>query len=208
MHAIARRLRTVAFRLRSTRGAEAPARQCRWVAPANLIAVASLLLVPLACGIESALALTPGGGSKTTDCLAEFGGTAANSPSSRPRDIRCTDNDPICDLDPLPGVCQFDIEICLNVTDPNLPTCAPQALESFIIENEQPDTNPKHDFDFQTLEDQLNSLVLPLAATDLDVCSGAVQMSVRLPIQPSKIGGRFRRGRKSIASTSVTPPKC
>lgn len=152
-----------------------------------------------------AAALTPGGGSATSDCLAEFGGTPANQPASHPREIRCTDNDPACDDDPALGLCRFRAEVCLNVADPNLPGCAPQALESYFIENEQPDTNPKHDFDFQTLEDQLNSLVLPLDATDVDVCSGEVQMSLRLPIQPSKSGGRFRRGRKSIESTLSGP---
>jgi hypothetical protein len=150
---------------------------------------------------SDAFALTPGGGSSTTDCLAEFGGTPANQPGSRPREIRCTDNDPACDDDPELGICRFQAEVCLNVTDPNLPGCTPQALESYVIENEQPDTNPKHDFDFQTLEDALNFLVLPLDATELNVCSGTVQMSLRLPIQPSRSGGRFRRGRKSIEST-------
>jgi hypothetical protein len=148
-----------------------------------------------------AAALTPGGGTSSTDCLAEFGGTPASYPASRPREIRCTDNDPACDDDPTLGICQFQAEVCLNVSDPNLPTCAPQALETYFIENEQPDTNPKHDFDFQALEDALNFLVLPLDASDVDVCSGPVQMSLRLPIAPSKTGGHFRRGKKQIEST-------
>lgn len=160
-----------------------------------------VVVVLLLSSVGPAGALTPGGGSAATDCLAEFGGTPANQPLSRPREIRCTDNDPTCDDDPTLGICQFRAEVCLNVSDPNLPTCAPQALASFFVENEQPDTNPKHDFDFQALEDQLNSLVLPLEATDLDVCSGEVQMSLRTPVQPSRTGGRWRRGRKTIAST-------
>ncbi|MEO6029562.1 MAG: hypothetical protein ABIR79_22075 [Candidatus Binatia bacterium] len=162
------------------------------------------VLLALLYGLATAIpasALTPGGGSSLTDCLAEFGGSPANYPASRPRELKCTDNDPACDDDPTPGICQFRTEVCLNVTDPNLPSCAPRALETYFVENEQPDTNPKHDFDFQTLEDQLNFLVLPLEATDLNVCSGEVQMSVRLPIQPSRTGGRFRRGKKQIEST-------
>jgi hypothetical protein len=149
----------------------------------------------------SAYALTPGGGSSFTDCLAEFGGaTPANYPPSHPREIKCTDNS-ACDEDPTLGVCQFSVEACLNVSDANLPNCVPRGLDSFFVENEQPDTNPKHDFDFQALEDQLNFLVLPLDATDTNVCSGDVQMTVRLPIQPSRTGGRFRRGKKQIEST-------
>jgi hypothetical protein len=161
-----------------------------------LIAIACVLLAT-----APAAALTPGGGSSSTDCLAEFGGTPANQPASRPREIRCTDNDPGCDEDPALGICQFRAEVCLNVTDPNLLSCTPQALDSYFIENEQPDTNPKHDFDFQALEDALNFLVLPVDASDTNVCSGEVQMSLRLPVQPSRIGGRFRRGRKQIEST-------
>jgi hypothetical protein len=152
-----------------------------------------------------ASALTPGGGSSTTDCLAEFGGTPANQPASHPREIRCTDNDSACDDDPTLGICRFRAEVCLNVSDPNFPACAPQALDQFFIENDQPDTNPKHDFDFQALEDQLNFLVLPLDASDVDVCSGELQMNLRLPIQPSLSGGRWRRGRKQIQSTLSGP---
>jgi hypothetical protein len=149
-----------------------------------------------------AAALTPGGGSSSTDCLAEFGGsTPANQPASRPREIRCTDNDASCDADPTLGICQFGVEVCVNVTDPSLPTCTPKALETYFVENEQPDTNPEHDFDFQTLQDQLNFLVLPLDATDTDVCSGEVQMSVRTPVAPSKKGGHWRRGKKTIDAT-------
>ena len=66
-----------------------------------------------------------GGGSPLTDCLAEFSGTPANRPASRPRDIRCIDNDPACDEDPTPGVCGFHVGVCLNVSDPDLPACGP-----------------------------------------------------------------------------------
>lgn len=160
-----------------------------------LAVVVSLLIA------APAAALTPGGGSATSDCLAELGGTPANQPPAHPREIRCTDNDPTCDEDPTLGICRFHVDMCLNVGDPHLPSCTPQALDAIFIVNEQPDTNPKHDFDLQALEDDLNFLVLPLDATDVDVCSDDVQMNVRLPIQPSRIGGRFRRGRKTIDST-------
>jgi len=166
----------------------------------------SLTILVLLIGFAApAYALTPGGGGATTDCLAEFGGTPANQPVSRPREIRCTDNDAACDDDPALGICRFRVEVCLNVTDPALPACAPQVLEDFFVENEQPDTNPKHDFDFQALEDQLNFLVLPIEASDTDVCSGELQMNLRLPIQPSRTGGRWRRGRKAIESTLSGP---
>ena len=160
-------------------------------------ALAALLLVWSA----PASALTPGGGSSATDCLAEFGGTPANQPASRPHEIRCADNDPSCDDDPTLGICRFGVEVCLNVSDPELPSCAPQPLDGYVIENAQPDTNPEHDFDFQALEDTLSSLVLPLDASDVNVCGGEVQINLRTPVQPSRSGGRWRRGRKTLAST-------
>jgi hypothetical protein len=152
-----------------------------------------------------AAALTPGGGPATTDCLAEFGGTPANVPSAHPRTIRCEDNDSDCDDDPTAGVCRFNVQACLNVTDPSLPGCAPAALESYTVENEQPDTNPRHDFDFQNLEDELNVLTLPLDPTDHDVCSGSVGMDVYLPIRLVSGGARYRRGRKVLRTTLSGP---
>jgi hypothetical protein len=147
------------------------------------------------------LATTPGGGSPTTDCLAEFAGTPANRPATRPRDIRCVDGDPTCDDDPAPGVCGFHVGVCLNVTDPALPACAPADLEEYAVENEQPDTNPRHDFDLQGLEDELVFLTLPVAASQPDVCTANVPMSVYLPVRFQKGGTAWRKGKKTIRAT-------
>jgi len=162
----------------------------------------AVLLVLLAV---PAGALTPGGGPSTTDCLAEFGGTAPNSPASHPRDLRCTDGDATCDDDPEAGICRFRVEVCLNVPDPALPDCAPADLETYVVDNEQPDTNPRHDFDFQALEDRLNFLTLPVDATSADVCSGEVFMTLRLPIRLTNGGARYRRGRKTLRTTVSGP---
>lgn len=156
---------------------------------------ASFVVVPVAG------ASTPGGGSPLTDCLAEFSGTAANRPAKRPRDIRCTDGDPTCDDDPTPGVCGFHIGVCLNVTDSALPACAPADLEEYVVENEQPDTNPRHDFDFQALEDELVFLTLPVAASQQDVCTADVGMSVYLPVRFQTGGAAWRRGKKILRTT-------
>ncbi|TMA37149.1 MAG: hypothetical protein E6J79_11275 [Deltaproteobacteria bacterium] len=118
-----------------------------------------------------AIGLTPGGGPPRTDCLVEFGTTPANYPPSRPRQIRCVDNDPSCDTDATVGRCGIPLSVCLNVTDANLPDCAPASLELFTIKNFQPDTNPKHDFGFQTLQDQVNQLFLPLSPAQHDRCT-------------------------------------
>ena len=160
----------------------------------------ALLLVLLL--ISPAAALTPGGGSPATDCLAEYGGTLANHPPTKPKEIRCIDNDSSCDDDPTPGRCQFRVSVCLNVTDPQ---CTPQDLEDYFVENEQPDTNPMHDFDFQTLQDTMNNVALPVDSTDHDFCSSEVAMTVPLPIRLSNGGGKYRRGRKTL-KTRVSGP--
>ncbi len=148
-----------------------------------------------------ARATTPGGGSPLSDCLAEFAGTPANRPATRPRDIRCIDGDPACDDDPTPGVCGFHVGVCLNVTDPAFPSCAPADLEGYAVENEQPDTNPRHDFDFQGLEDELVFLTLPVAADQHDVCTSNVPMSVYLPVRFRNGGASWRKGTKTIRAT-------
>jgi hypothetical protein len=164
---------------------------------------ALLLLLVL---VTRAAALTPGGGSTATDCLGEFGGTAPNFPVAHPREIRCTDGDPACDEDPTPGVCAFHVEVCLNVTDASLPSCAHRALTSYDVDNPQPDTNPLHDFDFQTLDDRVNFLTLPLDASDHDVCSGPASMSVPLPVRLRSSGTAvYRRGRKTLRATLGGP---
>ncbi len=161
------------------------------------LVAAALAVLPVA----PARATTPGGGSPLTDCLAEFSGTPANHPASRPRDIRCTDGDSACDDDPTPGVCGFHIGVCVNVTDPALPACAPADLEEYVVENQQPDTNPRHDFDFQALEDELVFLTLPVAASQQDVCTAEVGMSVYLPVRFQTGGAAWRRGKKILRPT-------
>jgi len=160
----------------------------------------ALLVWLLVAGVP-AFAATPGGGSPLTDCLAEFAGTPANRPATRPRDIRCVDGDATCDDDPAPGVCGFHVGVCLNVTDPAFPACAPADLEEYAVENEQPDTNPRHDFDLQGLEDELTVLTLPVAASQQNVCTANVPMRVYLPVRFQRGGAAWRRGKKTIRST-------
>jgi hypothetical protein len=161
------------------------------------------ILAVLVLAAAPALATTPGGGSPLTDCLAEFAGTPANRPASRPRDIRCIDGDSACDDDPTPGVCGFHVGVCLNVTDPLLPACGPADLEEYAVENEQPDTNPRHDFDFQALEDELVFLTLPVAASQQNVCTANVPMSVYMPVRFKNGGAGWRKGKKTIRATLV-----
>ena len=36
----------------------------------------------------------------------------------------CPDQDPTCDFDPAPGQCRFEVVVCVNTDDPNLPACS------------------------------------------------------------------------------------
>ena len=167
--------------------------------------VGALAAAALLAALSSARAFTAGGGPEGTDCLAEFDGTAANYPLSRPREIRCTDNDSSCDDDPTLGVCQFQVRVCFNVTDPLRPTCAPADIESFSVQNEQPDTNPEHDFDFQTLEDGVTFLTIPVDHTEMDVCSPSALMNVPVGIKLFPGGGLFKRATKALRTTTRGP---
>lgn len=166
--------------------------------------IVRLLVLAALAAAAPGWALTRGGGSLLTDCLTEFSGTPANRPASRPRDIRCIDNEP-CDDDPTVGVCGFQVGVCLNVTDPALPACIPGDLEDYAVENEQPDTNPRHDFDFQGLEDELVFVTLPVEAAQHDVCSNTVPMSVYMPVRFQNGGAAWRKGKKTIKTEASGP---
>jgi hypothetical protein len=166
----------------------------------------SVPIVLLLAGLAAApaAALVPGGGPATTDCLVEFGGTAPNYPVPRPRHIRCIDDDPACDADARTGRCAILIDVCANVTDPGLPACAPAALDDYTVSNPQPDTHPKHDFGFQTLQDSVNFLLLPLGPTERDRCltdGGASPVVIDLPLRVDVRRGRYRGRTKTIRAT-------
>jgi hypothetical protein len=91
------------------------------------------------------------------------------------------------------------------VTDPDLPACGPADLEEYAVENEQPDTNPRHDFDFQGLEDELTFLTLPVAVDQTNICTSNVPMSVYLPVRFKQAGADGRRARRSSARRSSAP---
>ena len=143
---------------------------------------ASLAL--LAFGVGPVLALTPGGGPKGSDCLAEFGGTPANYPPDRPREIRCVDGDPACDQDPTVAQCGIAISACLDVIDPALPDCPARRIVAFDVRNFQP-TSPGYDAGFTTLRDQVRAM-LPVPETDHDRCTtdgGQAAVIITVPLR-------------------------
>lgn len=157
--------------------------------------LAALLLLPGA-------APGPARADKADECLHDFS-AAALAPSGKPR-IRCVDNDPSCDGDPTPGVCLFEVGVCLNETDPT-GKCAPRELDAYEIENVPDDTDPRHDFEFQTLEDTVTTLAIPLNANETDECVGSVAMVLPLDVRIRRGGARFRTFKKTIRATVQGP---
>jgi hypothetical protein len=132
---------------------------------------------------------------KAAECLHAFS-AAALAPSGKPR-IKCVDNDPTCDTDPTPGICRIDVSACLNVTDPT-GVCAPRDLEDYLIANVQPDTEPLHDFEFQTLQDAVTSMGLPADTGDTDLCIGPVEMVLPLEVRIGKKGARYGKSKELL----------
>lgn len=155
-----------------------------------------LRLLPL---LAFAAALPAGAGERATECLAAFVASAGDG-----RRIRCVDGDPACDLDPAPGVCRFDVSVCLNVPDPKL-RCAPQELERYDVENVQPDTDPRHDFEFETLQTAVDVLGFPIDAAETGVCSGPVAMILPLEVRVRKDGARYRSFAKTLRADAFGP---
>jgi len=73
--------------------------------------------------------LIPGGGPARSDCYVELKVVGIDNPGPDVRSgrvVSCTDGDP-CDIDGEcgNGTCTFGVAVCIDQTDPNLPTCHP-----------------------------------------------------------------------------------
>lgn len=117
--------------------------------PAVLQAAAVLLLLlgvtlPLRAAADcTSEACVPGGGLPETDCHAEFKGQGLrlNFPpldprlaDPRKRQLRCFDGDAGCDADgAVNGECLFEVDVCLGVSDPDLPQCTPEVPASVVV---------------------------------------------------------------------------
>jgi hypothetical protein len=136
------------------------------------------------------------------ECLHAF--TAASLPATGKPRIRCVDDDVACDADPTPGVCQIPVAVCLNRTDAS-GRCAPRELDFYEIENVQPDTEALHDFEFQTLQDTVNSMGVPVDPDELDVCVGPVTMVLHLGVKVGAQGASYRKGKEKLHGTVRGP---
>jgi hypothetical protein len=151
--------------------------------------------------LVAALASAPAAqaGEAATACLADF--RFQGAPAHR---IRCVDGDPACDADPSPGVCRFDVSVCLNTADPTL-RCSPRELELYDVENVQPDTDPRHDFEFETLQTAVDTLGFPIAADETDVCAGPVAMILPLAVHVRRSGADYGSFKKTLRADTYGP---
>jgi hypothetical protein len=107
--------------------------------------------------------------------------------------LRCTDGDPGCDTDLVPGQCTFRVALCINNEDPRLPGCIPTSLKRLAVK--LPKSKGRRDE-----ADRANAAMLAsainLEAQGLNLCSD------RLPILVPTRGAR--RGTKRLKIRGVT----
>lgn len=169
----------------------------------DLMRAASRPLLAALALLAAAVAPSPArAGDKASECIHVFAGAAV--PAAGKQRIRCVDNDAACDADPAVGVCRIEVGVCLNQTDAS-GRCLGQELESYLIDNVQPDTDPRHIFEFQALQDLVSSIGLPLAAGESDECLGPVTMLLPLDVRIQKDGASYRKTKQKLHGTVRGP---
>jgi hypothetical protein len=161
-----------------------------------------LRLAPLFAALLVAASVPAHAEGKEEECLHGFT-AAALAATGKPR-IRCVDNDPSCDGDPTPGTCLIEVGVCLNRTDPT-GRCAPRELDVYEIQNVQPDTEPLHDFEFQTLQDMVTNLAIPADADEIDECVDTVAMLLHLDVRIQRGRASYRKAKKTLRGSVQGP---
>lgn len=158
---------------------------------ASALALAALLLR----GVPSHAIEVGGGGSGKVDCLLTFD-AAVNTPASKPRNIRCADGDPSCDLDgTVNGVCNFQVAVCANSTF-NPSACSLNGVRLSTVDHAVDDGDPKFDPEFQALQTRINSQIAPYPNNDADTCTTPTNFFVAIkgPFKDDKC----KRNKKTI----------
>ncbi|HZI43755.1 MAG TPA: carboxypeptidase regulatory-like domain-containing protein, partial [Ilumatobacter sp.] len=139
----------------------------------------------------------PGRGSMATECIVEFDGVTLNYPPGNEKRVQCTDGDVACDADGAAnGICEFNLRVCLNNTDPRYPACTPSDVASFVLKN-KPTTSPKFDPQLAALQAAVDAIGLPTSAS---VCTNLQTVTVPLRVK----GGNFVRGKKKVKHVTLT----
>src|SRR5262249_23626481 len=77
----------------------------------------------------------------------------------------CEDQDATCDTDNSPGHCGFQVIVCLNNVDPNLPSCDPNGISSLEV---LPPRTRLRTTGAQTIADNDNALLMNAVTHLLD----------------------------------------
>ncbi len=156
------------------------------------------------CTAPCLLERIPGGGSPATDCQAEW---VVDNPANEPLYDKhgaisgaqaCTDGDPRCDFDGVPGQCTFHLRVCANNTD--LPSCDPgdrlQSWELRAPSAKKAATRPA----LAAVRDAFATVPGAVIGPDRpDVCSGTVAVPVAV-----KTSGAGSKAGKLILKSYAT----
>jgi len=145
-------------------------------------------------------ACVPGGGPVASDCalaIRALGGATADG-----RRLRCRDGDS-CDADPTPGVCGFDVLLCLANEDAAQPACASFAPREVKITNWTKDgTAPLLDL-LAALPGGARSgarkVVFDPALAGTNVCTTPIRLAVPIPGRSLNLTTRGTESRQSDA---------
>jgi hypothetical protein len=158
-----------------------------------------------------------GGGSRRTDCLLEFRTTGRITFNSRgtklKQKIRCSDGDPVCDLDGIRnGRCTFGLALCFSSSDPRFPGCDPAEIASVeVLRRTSGRIPPDEKQHIAAMEAALRTLgvevrrgrrlIAPaIAPVGRDVCGPMTELSVPAPRKAQR---QIKR-RISVAATSAS----
>jgi hypothetical protein len=158
-----------------------------------------------ALSVPAGATVVGGGGSPTTDCLLVLDADV-NSPSSKPKNVVCTDGDPACDRDgTVNGVCEFNVSVCANSTFD--PRCTLNGVTSIVVDHALDNGDSKFDTDFQALQQRVTGSIDPSTGspnTDPNVCTSAT--SFHLAVDGPFLGPSCKRTRKSLRITTLSVP--
>lgn len=168
----------------------------------RLICGAGAVVTTVGMVATSAIALVVGGGgSASSDCLMVFE-AAANTPTSKPRHIKCTDGDPTCDADGLVnGTCQIPVAVCANST--GISACTLSGVESITVDHALDNGDKKFDPQFQALQTQIDNAIQP-PTDEIDLCTIPTNFLVTIkgPVGKNSCGSTS----KTVKVKSVSKP--
>ena len=136
----------------------------------------------------------------------------------------CADGDPSCDFQPsTSGVCEFQVQVCLNNLDTHLPACIPGGLDSVTIQSPNPARTRNLALraalaqDLAALQNALAHLLdpanpeagyvnaPPLSAAQQNFCSAPFSIAVPVNVRPGRTSKRSVRLTTRSTSNSLVP---